>query len=159
MFMVGYFIYDLSVVLIYFRNDWGSMVHHVCAIAVHIIICAKGICAFIELCFVVTEFSTPFVNNRFFFADAGMKERKRYVYNGIMMFITFLVLRIPLIGFIPYLFYKKNDQFQEFSGRLQILFLVMYCAISYLNGMWFYKITKGIIRTLAPTIQTKQKRK
>jgi hypothetical protein len=151
MFMVGYFIYDLYVVIKYFSDDYGSLMHHICAIIQHLVICTNGVCAFVQMCFVLTEISTPFVNNRFFLVDSEMKESQGYKLNGIMMFLTFLIVRVPLIAFVPYLCIIKQDQFMSLHIALRCFFAFMFLVISSLNGLWFYKITMGIVKTLVPS--------
>jgi hypothetical protein len=150
MFMVGYFIYDLYIVIKYFPNDYGALAHHICAILQHFAIVSGGVCAFAQITFVLTEFSTPFVNNRFFFVDSDMKESMLYKLNGIMMFLTFGLIRIPMIPFVPYLLYTKYDEWVQVAFPFQCVFLFMYCVITTLNSYWFYKITQGIIKTLVP---------
>lgn len=49
-----------------------------------------------------TELTTPFVNQRWFFEQAGLKESRLYVINGALMWLSWFVIRI---GFVFYAFY------------------------------------------------------
>ncbi len=148
MFSLGYFLYDIFIIFKYFPGDYSSLVHHCIAISIHILICATGTCTLIQMGYVLTEMSTPFVNARFFLMDSGMRNSKTYVANGLLMFVTFFVFRMPMIPFVPVIFYIKYDQYLKIPMLVRCVYLLLYVLISTLNLIWFYKITRGVIKTL-----------
>jgi hypothetical protein len=146
-FMLGYVLYDLVIVLKYWPKDYGMLAHHVVCVTQHGIVLAYDLCA-IELGFIITELSTPFVNNRFFLEKCKSKGLL-YKVNGIMIWLAFLLVRLPMIPFVPVMHYMHADQFSRFIPLGVLIYqYTLYITISFLNSYWFYRITLGMIKAI-----------
>jgi hypothetical protein len=94
------------------------------------------------------EFSTPFVNFRWFLEKANLKASKVYIVNGILMVVSFFFARL---FFIPITYYLK---YQHWRGVLKLphsLFyqaVVGYIIMSILNLFWMKKMISGILSIL-----------
>lgn len=103
------------------------------------------------------ELSTPFVNLRVFLSMHGYENSPIYVYNGAMMAISFLVLRIVYQYYcitklyIYYAVYRGPEFWSMYSNEKLIvarIFVVMSIALFILNFYWFTKIIAGLLRAM-----------
>jgi hypothetical protein len=77
-----------------------------------------------------------------------MKDTKLYTYNGMMMWLAFLIFRIPLVFVIPYYLIKTIHEFEAVPRVLVTICFINYILISGLNVYWFYKITLGLYKAM-----------
>ncbi|XP_073269304.1 uncharacterized protein [Primulina huaijiensis] len=95
-----------------------------------------------------TESTTPFVNLRWYLDVAGLKNSKLYTYNGVSLFFGWLVARI--ISFM-YFFYHMFMHFDQVKKVFPVGFyslLVVPPVLAMMNLFWFWKIARGLIKTL-----------
>ncbi|XP_074308976.1 uncharacterized protein LOC141643641 [Silene latifolia] len=148
---VGYFISDISMIL-WFYPALGGMeyvLHHLLSMSalVYAILTKEGqVYTFLAL---LSELTTPGINLRWYLDAVGMKKSRAYVANGVAVFLTWLVARILLFMYIFYHIYAHFDQIKQLSTIGYYLMLVSPCVLGVLNLMWFAKITKGMLKTLA----------
>lgn len=100
-FSNGYFLMDLYLVLRY-MNDTSSVVHHVIVGLSQWVIMIYGKAYILGVSISVTEATTVFVNQRYFFAKTGIYDW-RYKLNGVFMFVGFLLFRVTYTGYIIFL--------------------------------------------------------
>lgn len=154
-FMLGYVLYDLVIVLKYWPKDYGMLAHHFVCITQHGIVLAYDLVA-LELGYIITELSTPFVNNRFFLEKCNSKGLL-YKLNGIMIWVAFLLVRLPMIPFVPAIHYLNPEQFSRFIPLGALIYMYgLYVVISALNSYWFYRITLGMLKAIRGGSATKQ---
>jgi len=152
-FMLGYVLYDLVIVLKYWPKDYGMIAHHFVCISQHGIVLAYDLVA-LELGYIITELSTPFVNNRFFL-DKCNSRGLLYKVNGILIWLAFLLVRLPMIPFVPVIHYLNAEQFSRFIPLPILVFQYsLYVVISVLNTYWFYRISLGMIKAIKGTSST-----
>ncbi|KAK1368140.1 Transmembrane protein 56-B [Heracleum sosnowskyi] len=151
---VGYFISDL-VMICWLYPALGGMeyvVHHsLSAIAVaYSLFTGEGqLYTFMVL---ISEVTTPEINMRWFLDTAGLKKSNAYLINGVVIFFAWLVARILLFVYLfnhVYLHYEQVMQ-MHIVGRL--LIFVVPAALAIMNLMWFGKIVKGLMSTLAKNV-------
>lgn len=148
---LGYILSDTFFVL-WYRKRWpgtqATLVHHFTAIFTWVMLLGYGIGHTLGLVAMIAEFTTPFVNNRWFFDKAEMKDGLAYLLNGLMMTFSWFVVRV--LGFI----WLGTVMF---GWRHQIGLLPIFhgatLVASYLIGLalqlfWFNKMVRGAIKTL-----------
>ena len=146
--MLGYTLWDF-LLIIYYRNEWSGLpmylVHHMGVFGSWGVAAASGLGHCIVVPVLLLEATGPFVNARWFLSVAGLKNTTRYVVNGILMAISFFVLRI---AFNWWLFIQRYFmQWEEL--RTMPLGVFITCALGFplnliLQHLWFWKICKGI---------------
>ncbi|KAL9657263.1 hypothetical protein ABK040_011484 [Willaertia magna] len=146
----GYFIYDFILLMIYFKTMGGvpMFLHHFFAGVSWGLSIGYQKFAFFPLLYTLTELTTPFINQRWFFAVSDMKESKLYFLNGILMFVSWTVVRIPPMLIVPYVMYINLDVVKRMPVFTLGLLITDYLVISVLNLYWHYLIGKGLVSAI-----------
>ncbi|KAG8659877.1 TLC domain-containing protein 4 isoform X2 [Manihot esculenta] len=97
----------------------------------------------------ISETTTPGVNLRWYLDTAGMKRSRAYLINGVVIFFAWLVARILLFMYFFYHVYLHYDQVKQLDNFGKVLILTVPLVLSVMNIMWFWKIIKGLKKTLA----------
>ncbi|KAG8371611.1 hypothetical protein BUALT_Bualt13G0106300 [Buddleja alternifolia] len=147
---IGYFLTDLAMIFYHFPALGGKeyVIHHGLSMYSIILSLLSGQAQFYILMVLFTEITTPFVNLRWYLDAAGVKNSKIYVYNGVALFFGWLVARVILFVFFFYHMFLHFDQVRK------IFPVGFYCTvmsppiISLMNVFWFWKIAKGMVKTL-----------
>ncbi|GCB79393.1 hypothetical protein scyTo_0020203 [Scyliorhinus torazame] len=99
----------------------------------------------------VAEFSTPFVNQRWFFEALGYpKTSMPNIINGFLMMMVFFLVRIAVMP--PY--YSKmistfgTEAFDKLGLRAQFAWIAASICLDVMNIMWMYKIGRGCYKVL-----------
>ncbi|XP_010093181.2 transmembrane protein 56 [Morus notabilis] len=148
---VGYFIADLGMIF-WFYPDLGGLeyvVHHLLSLASIAYAMLTGEGQLYTYMVLISETTTPGINLRWYLDTAGMKRSRAYVINGVVIFLSWLVARILLFLYLFYHVYLHYDQVRQMHTFGQILVLVVPLVLSVMNLMWFAKIYKGMMKTLA----------
>jgi hypothetical protein len=149
----GYLAFDflLGVVLAPGMLDVFMIFHHVVGMVAAVLGCGFGFGVPIHALFVVNEGTTPFTNLHFLH---GWTDWRRTL-NGLMMFLSFLFLRVifstVVIGRIFFYCYAGEGGVRGRGDAHEAVLLAqatMCVALAGLNLMWFWKITKGLIKGL-----------
>ena len=95
---------------------------------------------------ILTEWSTPFVNFRWFFDVCDMKGHILYAVNGIMMWITFLVFRVAWLPVM--VIHILINREKNWSGHFGSAYWILAGTVVThgLSTFWFYLITKGLLK-------------
>ncbi|KAL0487272.1 5 TM domain-containing transmembrane protein [Acrasis kona] len=147
-FMLGYILYDLILVLKWWPDDYGMIAHHFTAATMHVGVLCYDIVV-LELGYVISEISTPFLNNRYFL-DKSNSRGTLYMINGIIIWILFFIVRIIiLLPLVPSMHFFHPDDFAEYIPfGVGAYMYILYATISSLNVFWFYRITLGMIKAI-----------
>nr|ACL52696.1 unknown [Zea mays] len=97
----------------------------------------------------ISETTTPEINLRWFLDTAGLKKSSAYLVNGILMFVAWLVARIFLFMYVFYHIYLHYSQIMQMHAFGYYLTFVVPSVLFVMNTMWFMKILKGVMKTLA----------
>ena len=97
---------------------------------------------------IVAEFTTPFVNNRWFLDKAGMKDGLAYLINGLMMIFSWFVVRVLGFLWLGTIIFAWRDQIVELPTQQATTLVVSYCIGLALQLFWFTKIARGALKTL-----------
>ncbi|KAL3616260.1 hypothetical protein CASFOL_039650 [Castilleja foliolosa] len=147
---IGYFLSDLSMILYQYPALGGIeyVIHHGLSMYSIILSLLSGQVQMYILMVLFTEITTPFVNLRWCLDVAGLKNSKLYIYNGVALFFGWLVARIILFVFF---FYHMFNHFDEVRLVFPLGFYSVVSVppvISLMNVFWFWKIAKGMVKTL-----------
>lgn len=148
---VGYFLSDLGMIFWLYPSLGGMeyVIHHsLSGIAVAYSM-ASGEGQLYTYMVLISEITTPEINMRWFLDTSGMKKSAAYLINGIVIFIAWLVARVLLFVYLFYHVYLHYHQVIEMHIFGYLLVFVVPAALALMNLMWFGKIIKGLMKTLA----------
>lgn len=148
---IGYFLSDLAMILWNFPALGGLeyVLHHGLSMFSIFLSLISGQGQVYILMVLFSESTTPFVNLRWHLDVAGLKSSNLYVCNGIALFFGWLVARILLFIFF---FYHMIIHFDEVKKIFPLGFyslLMVPPVLAMMNAFWFWKIAKGLIKTLS----------
>lgn len=146
----GYFLTDVAMIIWTYPALGGLeyILHHGLSMFAIMQALLTGEAQFYIFLVLFTESTTPFVNLRWHLDVAGMKSSQLYVLNGIAMFLGWLVARIVLFGFFFYHIYNHIDQVRQVNTVAFYSLHMIPPVLAAMNLFWFFKIAKGMIRTL-----------
>ena len=149
---VGYLSADLLLVLIYNKNwpGWeATTIHHFTGIVFFSMVNLNSFAHPLAICAMLTEITTPFVNQRFFLDKCGMKSSPLYLLNGILMTVLWFIFRILLFCWLGWrLWIMRSSVFALPTVHVMLVFY-SYCVGFILQIFWFQKILKGVFKALA----------
>ncbi|XP_072019609.1 TLC domain-containing protein 4-B-like [Amphiura filiformis] len=149
---LGYIVAD-SIVMLHkfkFKDARPFLAHHFCTAVPYWFNITFGPLTYFAVFRLLAEFSTPFVNQRYFLDVLGKKSTLGYVINGVLLTIVFFVTRIAVIP--PY--YREVYYVLANRSTLQLnwLYLLVWVGgsvvLDVLNVWWFRKILRGAIKTI-----------
>nr|KJB69043.1 hypothetical protein B456_011G050300 [Gossypium raimondii] len=148
---VGYFVSDLAMILWLYPSLGGIeyVIHHSLsgiAVAYSMFTGEAQLYTYMVL---ISEVTTPEINIRWYLDTAGMKRSTAYLINGIVIFLAWLVARVLLFGYMFYHVYLHYTQVIKMHIFGYILVFGVPAVLATMNLMWFGKIIKGVLKTLA----------
>ncbi|KAK6142371.1 hypothetical protein DH2020_022719 [Rehmannia glutinosa] len=150
---VGYFLSDLAMI-IWFYPSLGTMeyvIHHLLSVVGVSYAMLTGEAQLYTFMVLTSEATTPGINLRWYLDAAGMKKSRVYIINGVVIFLAWLVARILLFVYLFYHEYIFYDQVKQMHTSGILLVLLVPSVIGVMNLIWFWKIFKGLKKTLAKT--------
>ncbi|KAL3849098.1 hypothetical protein ACJIZ3_010980 [Penstemon smallii] len=148
---VGYFVSDLSMIIWFYPALGGIeyVIHHLLSLVGGTYSMLMGEAQFYAYNVLISEATTPSINLRWYLDAAGMKRSRAYIINGVVIFLVWLVARILLFVYLFYHAYLYFDQVKQMHTSGVLLVLVVPVVLSVMNLIWFWKIFKGLKKTLA----------
>ncbi|XP_051867646.1 TLC domain-containing protein 4-B [Pristis pectinata] len=149
----GYFIQDFLLILWYWKaiGDIYFVIHHLTALYAYYYVLGEGMLPYFANFRLIAEFSTPFVNQRWFFEVLGYpKTSKPNIINGFLMALIFFLVRIAVMP--PY--YNKmistfgTEAFNKLGLQAQLTWIIASICLDVMNLMWMHKIGKGCHKVL-----------
>ncbi|KAK6264396.1 hypothetical protein QUC31_012546 [Theobroma cacao] len=148
---VGYFLLDLGMILWLYPSLGGMeyVIHHsLSGIAVAYAM-FTGEAQLYTYMVLISEVTTPEINMRWYLDTAGMKRSSAYLINGVVIFFAWLIARVLLFGYMFYHVYLHYDQVIQMHTIGYVLVFGVPSVLATMNLMWFGKIVKGLVKTLA----------
>ncbi|XP_018417877.1 PREDICTED: transmembrane protein 56 [Nanorana parkeri] len=152
----GYLISDLMLILYYWKaiGDKYFVTHHVAALYAYYYVLGEGMLPYFGNFRLLAEFSTPFVNQRWFFEVLRYhKHSVPNMVNGVLMTIVFFIVRIAVIP----TYYGRvfstfgTEAFHRLGLGAQCAWIISSVSLDIMNVMWMMKITKGCYKVLYHT--------
>eukprot|EP00924_Labyrinthula_sp_SR-Ha-C_P013453 maker-scaffold_5-snap-gene-3.40-mRNA-1 protein AED:0.00 eAED:0.00 QI:158/1/1/1/0/0/2/1068/265 len=148
---LGYLLSDL-LLAIYFRNKWSgwiaNIVHHIAIIIVWGQFYYGNFGHYFATISYFLEITTPFVNQRWFFYESGMKSYQIYFYNGLLLTFLWFCTRIVLYTFLGYKVMMQHHQWNLIGVLRQNSIYMCYLIGLSLQYLWFYKLVIGSLKFL-----------
>ncbi|CAL9782037.1 uncharacterized protein LOC135652101 [Musa acuminata AAA Group] len=148
---LGYFLSDLAMILWHFPSLGGKeyVLHHGLSMFSIFLSLVSGKAHMYILMILLTETTTPFVNLRWYLDHAGQKSSNLYLYNGVALFLGWMAARILLfIYFFMHIYLHFHQVKTIFPLGLYTL-LTVSPILTLMNLFWFWKILKGMLKTLS----------
>ncbi|PKA50535.1 hypothetical protein AXF42_Ash013750 [Apostasia shenzhenica] len=148
---LGYFLADLGMILWCFPSLGGFeyVFHHGLSMYAMFLSLISGKAQFYILMVLFSEITTPFVNLRWYLDVYDQKGSKLYLYNGVTLFLGWLVARIILFIFFFTHMYLHFDQVRTIFPLGFYSVLSAPSLLAAMNAYWFWRISKGMVKTLS----------
>ncbi|XP_048018669.1 transmembrane protein 56-B-like isoform X2 [Megalobrama amblycephala] len=149
----GYLISDLLLMF----TSWESIgekyfvIHHFAALYAYYYVLSQGILPYFANFRLLSEFSTPFVNQRWFFHMLGYhKLSKPSLVNGVAMAFTFFLVRIAVIpGYYSHMYSVfGTDDFYKLPLGGRSAWVISSVSLDIMNIMWMRRIIRGCLKVL-----------
>ncbi|KAI1891449.1 hypothetical protein AGOR_G00143930 [Albula goreensis] len=156
----GYLISDLLLIFYYWKaiGDKFFVIHHLAALYAYYYVLGQGMLPYFANFRLLAEFSTPCVNQRWFFEVLGYpKSSKPNIANGVMMAAIFFLVRIavmPVYYSRMYFVYGTEAFYRVSWGGRSAWMLSSFC-LDIMNIMWMHKIARGCYKVLRSGRQRK----
>ncbi|XP_060553157.1 TLC domain-containing protein 4-B-like [Ruditapes philippinarum] len=149
--LVGYLAADSLFILRYYKQigDWFYILHHFASAFAYYYVMSYGVFVYFANFRLMAEFSTPWVNNRWFLAEMGKRSSKVYFYNGCILTAVFFFCRIftlPQCWYMIYSVYGTESFNRAQHCRYVLLFSCL--LLDALNIKWFHRLLKGVHKQL-----------
>ncbi|KAJ1382637.1 TRAM/LAG1/CLN8-like proteiny domain [Sesbania bispinosa] len=154
---IGYFLTDLAMILWRFPALGGLeyVLHHGLSMFSIIQALLSGQGQIYILMVLFSESTTPFVNLRWYLDISGLKSSKLYIWNGVALFFGWLIARILLFIFFFIHMWTHFDEVKEIFPFGFYSLLVVPPVLAMMNVFWFWKIAKGMVKTLSKAKHSK----
>ncbi|XP_064188288.1 TLC domain-containing protein 4-B isoform X1 [Anguilla rostrata] len=149
----GYLISDLLLIFYYWKaiGDKFFVIHHLAALYAYYYVLGQGMLPYFANFRLLAEFSTPCVNQRWFFEVLGYpKSSKPNIANGVMMAAIFFLVRIavmPVYYSRMYTVYGTEAFYRVSWGGRSAWIFSSFC-LDIMNVMWMHKIARGCYKVL-----------
>ncbi|XP_006005760.1 TLC domain-containing protein 4-B isoform X1 [Latimeria chalumnae] len=149
----GYLISDLLLIIYYWNaiGDKFFVAHHLAALYAYYYVLGQGLLPYFANFRLLAEFSTPCVNQRWFFDVLGYpKSSKPNIVNGVTMTIMFFLVRIAVIP----VYYGRmistfgTEAFHRLGRAAQCAWIISSISLDIMNIMWMHKIARGCYKVL-----------
>ncbi|XP_035474920.1 TLC domain-containing protein 4-B isoform X1 [Scophthalmus maximus] len=149
----GYLISDLLLIFYYWKaiGDKFFVVHHLAALYAYYYVLGEGMLPYFANFRLLAEFSTPCVNQRWFFEVLGYPKSSRpNMANGVAMAVVFFMVRIavmPVYYCRMYAVYGTEPFYLvPWGGR--VAWIGSSICLDIMNIMWMHKIGRGCYKVL-----------
>ncbi|KAM4531275.1 TLC domain-containing protein 4-B isoform 1-T1 [Odontesthes bonariensis] len=149
----GYLLYDLVLL----ACNWSTMgdsffvCHHLAALYAYGYVLTRGVLPYFANFRLISELSTPFVNQRWFFeALKYPRSHRMVVSNGIAMAVVFFLVRIAVMPsyWVSVFATFGTPEFERLGLGAQVAWITSCIALDILNGIWMYKIARGCYKVM-----------
>lgn len=149
----GYLVYDLLLLARYWKTmgDGFFVCHHIAALYAYGFVLSRGVLPYFANFRLLSELSTPFVNQRWFFEALSVpRSDRRVVLNGIAMSVVFFAVRIAVI---PTYYWRVistlgTPAFERLGPGPQVAWILSSVSLDVLNAIWMYRIARGCYRVV-----------
>lgn len=158
----GYLLYDLVLL----ARNWAAMgdsffvCHHLAALYAYGYVLTRGVLPYFANFRLISELSTPFVNQRWFYEVLRYPRSDRLVVaNGVAMTVVFFLVRIAVMpSYWASVFATfGTPAFKRLGPGPQVAWIVSCVALDVLNLVWMYKIARGCYKVLTGASKAKSK--
>jgi hypothetical protein len=148
---MSYLISDLLLTVRYIGKwpGWVAyVIHHAVGIFMGYYLLFGQYGHFMAIGAMVTEGTTPFINQRWFMDKANKKDSTLYLINGVLITVIWFILRIGGFLWIGSRMWIMSPQIAQLSFKEQLIIPSSYIIGFALQIFWFSKILKGALKTI-----------
>mmetsp|Transcript_18972 Transcript_18972/g.32443 ORF Transcript_18972/g.32443 Transcript_18972/m.32443 type:complete len:286 (+) Transcript_18972:32-889(+) len=139
----GYFLIDFVSTFKYNMGGAEMVLHHLGSLLSVGVALLTGQGHMHTVWMLVTEFTTPLINNRWWLDKMEMKTSPLYVWNGIAVLVSWVVARLAQFPPFFWVIWQTRDQVQYLHPVSVFLMMCVPGILAILNCYWFTKIVKG----------------
>ncbi|XP_039628501.1 TLC domain-containing protein 4-B [Polypterus senegalus] len=159
----GYLLYDLLLLAMHWKTmgDGFFVCHHLAALYAYGYVLGRGVLPYFANFRLISELSTPFVNQRWFFDVLSYpRSGLQVVLNGVAMAVVFFAVRIAVMPtyYIRVWSTVGTPAFERLGPGPQVAWILSSVSLDVLNIIWMYRITRGCYRVLTGSKSTRTKR-
>ncbi|XP_008328924.3 TLC domain-containing protein 4-B [Cynoglossus semilaevis] len=132
-------------------GDGFFVCHHLAALYAYGYVLTRGVLPYFANFRLISELSTPFVNQRWFFEALKVpRSHHLVVLNGVLMSVVFFLVRIAVMPsyWASVLVTFGTPEFERLGVGAQVAWISSCVALDILNTIWMYKITRGCYKVL-----------
>lgn len=150
---LGYIFCDVLISL-YYNARWpgwiANMIHHFCVAIVWSQALLGEYAHGVAIVLMTMEFTTPFINLRWFLAKTNKSDGSLYFVNGILMIVMWFIFRIVGYIFAAWLLYNQREGLLSESVPIfnQVVFVTTFLIGFLLMVFWFHKMVTGALKKL-----------
>lgn len=151
--LIGYSVADTIVMAIHYKQigEPFYFLHHASAAYAFFYVSMFGVLPYFSNYRLLSEISTPLVNQRWFFSTLGYKKDNKYfIINGVVMTLVFFLTRLacmPYYWFMVYTVYN-TEPFTRL-GHMQYVLLGTCSVLDIINFFWFYRMMHGVYKVVS----------
>mmetsp|Transcript_30629 Transcript_30629/g.49115 ORF Transcript_30629/g.49115 Transcript_30629/m.49115 type:complete len:266 (+) Transcript_30629:147-944(+) len=149
---LGYITADL-LLSIYYRARWSgwlaNLIHHIALVVAWCLFVRSKGGHYFALVAHTCEITTPFVNQRWFMYEAGLKNAKVYFYNGLFMVLLWFLTRVAFYTSLGFKLFITRHQVMSLGILEGGTVFVCYFLGLMLQYFWFYKLMRGAIKAIS----------
>lgn len=151
--LIGYSVADTIVMAIHYKKigEPFYFLHHASAAYAFFYVSMFGVLPYFSNYRLLSEISTPLVNQRWFFSTLGYKKDNKYfIINGVVMTLVFFLTRLacmPYYWFMVYTVYN-TEPFTRL-GHMQYVLLGTCFVLDIINFFWFYRMMHGVYKVVS----------
>ncbi|XP_036907262.1 TLC domain-containing protein 4-like [Sturnira hondurensis] len=150
----GYLVSDLLALLLYWKviGDKYFVIHHCSALLAFYIVLRDRVLEYIGNVRLLSELSSPFVNQRWFLETLKYPKFSRAnVANGVLMTSVFFLVRIAAIPPLYHFLCSAvgTEPFVRLGPVTQVVWVVTSFVLDSMNVMWMVKISRGCLKVLS----------
>eukprot|EP01025_Chloroclados_australasicus_P051933 TRINITY_DN6048_c0_g1_i4.p2 TRINITY_DN6048_c0_g1~~TRINITY_DN6048_c0_g1_i4.p2 ORF type:complete len:255 (-),score=9.21 TRINITY_DN6048_c0_g1_i4:931-1695(-) len=145
---LGFFIVDSFFVAVHGIGGRLMLVHHAAAVTCVLLgIYCRQVHYYIML-MLATEITTPFIQARWLMAKSDMKTSPLYIFNGLTIFVLWIIGRLLLFPYFYWSIYNHWYQMGVVHPACRMLVVGVPTLLFVLNIFWFTKIFAGVYKIL-----------
>ncbi|KAK6179180.1 TLC domain-containing protein 4-B [Patella vulgata] len=150
--VVGYMTCDVLIMTIHYKKigEVFYFFHHGASIYAYFYVMTYGVLPYFANFRLMAEFSTPFVNQRWFLDKLKYPRTSTvFMLNGLAMTITFFFVRIAVMPTYWRRVYSVigTEPFKRL-GHISLVLVITCFILDSINIFWFYKMCHGVRKVL-----------
>ncbi|XP_029640227.1 TLC domain-containing protein 4-B [Octopus bimaculoides] len=150
--VVGYMVADLIIMTVHYKTigEVFYFFHHGASIYAYVYVMTIGVLPYFANYRLIAEFSTPFVNQRWFLDVLGYEKKSSlFVVNGIVMTIVFFLVRVACMPLYWYKVYSVCGTHSFITlGHMRYVLVFTCVVLDSINLYWFYRMCAGVRKVL-----------
>lgn len=156
---IGYFFVDSYYVLSHFPRLGGIpiVIHHLAIIGAQLGVVVYSQFQLMGVTISVTEITTPFINQMWFLTALNRKNTMAFKINGFLIWFFWLMSRVGYSVASVWLWIVRWEQMTTACHFVWVFFTLQLVNITFLNVMWFSKITRGVLKAFLSSAPTTTK--